>query len=78
MPIGVVRSRELKRSPSRIKRAAANAPVLITEYGKPAYVMLSIEAYRRLIGNTALPAAIEDLDLHYYLFDEPRAPSESE
>ena len=32
------------------KRAAQDGPVFITDRGKPAHVLLSIEAYRRLAG----------------------------
>lgn len=43
-------SREFNRDPSRVKKAAQEGPVFITDRGKPAHVLLSIEEYRRLAG----------------------------
>jgi prevent-host-death family protein len=44
-------SREVNQDLGRAKRAAANGPVIITDRGKPAHVLLSIEDYRRLTGS---------------------------
>lgn len=41
-------SRELNQDIGRAKRAAAQGPVFITDRGRPAHVLLTIEAYRRL------------------------------
>ena len=35
---------------SRVKKAAQQGPVFITEDGKPTHVLLTIEDYRKLIG----------------------------
>jgi hypothetical protein len=35
---------------SRVKKAAQKGPVFITEDDKPTHVLLTIEAYRKLIG----------------------------
>ncbi len=43
-------SRELNQDLGRAKRAARDGPVIITDRGRPAHVLLSIEAYRRLAG----------------------------
>ena len=43
-------SRTFNQDASGAKRAAQNGPVFITDRGKPAHVLLSIEAYRRLTG----------------------------
>ncbi len=43
-------SRQLNQDIARVKRAAKSGPVFITHRGAPAYVLLSIEAYRRLVG----------------------------
>ena len=40
--------REFKRDIGWAKREAERAPVIITDRGKPSYVLLSIEHYRRL------------------------------
>jgi prevent-host-death family protein len=44
-------SMELSRHPQRAMDAALEGPVFITYYGKPAYVLLSIEEYNRLAGS---------------------------
>ena len=51
MTITTVTSRELNHDIARAKRAAKSGPVLITDNGKPAHVLLSIEDYRRLAGD---------------------------
>ena len=42
--------REFNQDTSRAKRAAADGPVFITDRGKPAHVLLSIETYQRIAG----------------------------
>ncbi len=46
--ITTLTSRELNQDITRAKRAARNGPVFITERGKSAHVLLSIEEYQRL------------------------------
>lgn len=41
-------ARELNRDVGAAKRAAASGPVVITDCGEPAYVLLSIEEFHRL------------------------------
>jgi len=41
-------SREFNQDTGRAKKAAENGPVFITDRGRPAHVLLSIEEYRRL------------------------------
>lgn len=48
MSITTVTSREFNQDVSKIKRAAMNGPVFITDRGHPAHVLLSIEEYQRL------------------------------
>ena len=43
-------SRDANQDFSRAKRNAKEGPVIITERGRPANVLLSYEDYRRLIG----------------------------
>lgn len=43
-------SRELNQDVGRAKRAARLGPVFITDRGRPAHVLLSIEDYQRLTG----------------------------
>lgn len=41
-------AREFNQDVSAAKRAAESEPVIVTDRGKPAYVLLSIEEYQRL------------------------------
>jgi prevent-host-death family protein len=50
MTITTLSSREFNQDTSRAKKAASNGPVFITDRGKPAHVLLSIEEYQRLVG----------------------------
>lgn len=73
MTITTLSSRELNQDVGRAKRAAMNGPVVITDRGKPAHVLLSYEEYQRLTGRprTLLEAlsmpGMEDID-----FDPPK------
>jgi prevent-host-death family protein len=66
-------SREFNQDTGRAKKAAAKGPVIITDRGKPAHVLLTFNQYRELSGSSknilellALPG-MEDID-----FDPPR------
>jgi prevent-host-death family protein len=50
MMITTLSSREFNQDASKAKKAAKKGPVFITDRGKPAHVLLSIEDYRRLAG----------------------------
>jgi len=50
MPITTLSSREFNQDTSRAKKAADHGPVFITDRGKPAHVLLSIQEYQRLTG----------------------------
>lgn len=41
-------SREFDHDTSRAKRAATNGPVFITDRGRPAHVLMTIDEYHRL------------------------------
>ncbi len=43
-------SREFNQNPSEAKRAAEGGPLIVTERGEPAFVLLTYDAYRRLSG----------------------------
>jgi prevent-host-death family protein len=73
MTITTLSSREFNQDTGRAKKAALNGPVFITDRGKPAHVLLSIEDYERLAGDRrrisdilAMPG-VEDID-----FNPPR------
>ncbi len=76
MSITTLTSREFNRDTGRAKKAADTGPVVITDRGRPAHVLLRIEDYRRLVGGRrsivellALPGS-EDI--------EPPIPSRSD
>ena len=48
MGMTTINSRTFNQDASGAKRAAQDGPVFTTDRGKPAHVLLSIEAYRRL------------------------------
>jgi len=48
--ITTLSSRELNQDVTRAKKAAKDGPVFITDRGRPAHVLLSIEEYQRLTG----------------------------
>ncbi len=50
MSIHTFSSRDFTRDVSAAKRAAADGPVLITDRGRPAFALLTIEEYYRLTG----------------------------
>ena len=78
MAITTLSSREFNQDASRAKKAAVHGPVFITDRGRPAHVLLSIEGYQRLSGSPrritdalAMPG-VEDVE-----FDPPRVSFQS-
>ncbi len=49
--ITTLSSRELNQDIGRAKKAAKDGPVFITDRGRPAHVLLSIDDYHRLAGD---------------------------
>ena len=73
MTITTVTSRELNHDVGRAKKAAKSGPVFITDRGKPAHVLLSIEDYRRLTGQCrSLAEALSMPGLTDIEFEPPR------
>ena len=77
MSITTVSSKEFNQDVSRIKRAAVNGPVFITDRGHPSHVLLTIEEYQKITGKkesiielVAMPDAAE-ID-----FEQPRLNKE--
>ena len=69
-------SREFNQDASGAKKAAKKGPVFITDRGRPAHVLLSIEEYQKMTGGAAsiidmlaMPGA-ENIE-----FEPPRAES---
>jgi prevent-host-death family protein len=50
MRVTTLSSREFNQDTSRAKQAAKKGPVFITDRGRPAHVLLTIEDYQRLTG----------------------------
>jgi prevent-host-death family protein len=82
VPITKISSREFNQDSARAKKAAKKGPVFITDRGKPAHVLLSIEDYLRLAGVAAnivdelgLPAGVEDVELELPAMRDPAKPA---
>jgi len=62
----ILSSREFNQDSNRAKKAAKTGPVFITDRGKPAHVLLTIEDYRKLAGDqpriTDLLAMTDDVE----------------
>jgi prevent-host-death family protein len=66
-------SREFNQDTSRAKKAAKKGPVFITDRGRPAHVLLSIEQYRKLSGsNENILDQLAMPDAANIEFDPPR------
>lgn len=50
MTITTLSSREFNQDTSRAKKAAKKGPVFITDRGRPAHVLLTIEEFQKLTG----------------------------
>jgi prevent-host-death family protein len=50
MPTTTLTSREFNQDTSRAKKAARRGPVVITDRGKPAHVLMTFQHYERLTG----------------------------
>jgi prevent-host-death family protein len=81
MPISI-NSREFNRDTGGAKKAAEKGPVIITDRGRPAHVLMSIAEYRRLTGGgrkiadlLAMPG-IEDIALEIPAARDPARPAD--
>lgn len=73
MTITTLSSRELNQDVGRAKRAARLGPVFITDRGKPAHVLLSIDEYNRLTGQRkSIADALAMTGMEDIEFDAPR------
>ena len=83
MSITTLSSRELNQDIGRAKRAARDGPVIITDRGKPVYVLLSFDEYQRIIGQQesivdqlGLPPGVEDVEVEFPRSREPARPAD--
>jgi prevent-host-death family protein len=73
MTVTTLTSREFNQDTSGAKKAARRGPVFITDRGRPAHVLLTIEDYRRLAGGTmSLAAALAQTGGADFTFDPLR------
>ncbi|MBN9024906.1 type II toxin-antitoxin system Phd/YefM family antitoxin [Kaistia sp. MMO-174] len=74
MSVTTLTSREFNQDTSRAKKAARAGPVIITDRGRPAHVLLSIEEYRRLTGKgrSVLEALAQTDEASDFEFDPPK------
>ena len=73
MPATTLTSREFNQDTSGAKKAALRGPVFITDRGRPAHVLLTIEEYRRLAGgNMSLAEALAQSGHADFEFEPPR------
>ncbi|MBI2740125.1 MAG: type II toxin-antitoxin system Phd/YefM family antitoxin [Rhodospirillales bacterium] len=73
MTVTTLTSREFNQDTSGAKKAAQRGPVFITDRGRPAHVLLTIEDYRRLTGGTmSLVEAVAQPGAPDFEFEPPR------
>jgi prevent-host-death family protein len=73
MPVTTFSSRDFNQYASEAKKAAEQGPVFITDRGRPAHVLLSIEQYWKLAGGQrTLAQALAQPDAADIDFDPPR------
>lgn len=77
MTITTLSSREFNQDTGKAKKAAALGPVFITDRGKAAHVLLSIEEYQRLTGGRKIADALAMPGLADVEFEPPRVHVES-
>ncbi len=74
MAVTTLTSREFNQDTSGAKKAARRGPVFITDRGRPAHVLLTIEDYRRLTGgDMSLAEALAQPGDANFEFEPPRA-----
>jgi prevent-host-death family protein len=74
MTITTLSSRQFNQDAGKAKKAATAGPVIITDRGRPAHVLLTFDDYKKIAGeqrkiaDLLLMPGVEDIDL-----DIPRA-----
>jgi len=83
MAITRLTSREFNQDTGRAKRAAEGGPVVITDRGRPAHVLLTFEDYESLAGGRGgiidllgEPPGIEAIELEVPAMREPARPAD--
>jgi len=71
MSITTFSSREFNQDTGKAKEAAKAGPVFITDRGRPAYVLLTIEQYHALAGSASVMDLLAMPDAADMDFDAP-------
>lgn len=81
MPVHTFSSRDFTRDVSAAKRAAVDGPVFITDRGRPAFALLKIDDYYRIVGKGE-PTLLDVMDGiaggNQIEFDPPRLNFQSQ
>lgn len=73
MAITTLSSRDFNQDTSRAKQASRNGPVFITDRGRPAHVLITIEEYQKLTGGPmTLADALAQPETADFEFDPPK------
>ncbi len=73
MTVTTMTSRKFNQDTSGAKKAAKHGPVFITDVGRPAHVLLTIDEYQRLTGGRmSLAEALEHKGVEEFDFEPPR------
>lgn len=73
MSITTISSREFNQDAGRAKKAAEKGPVIITDRGRPAHVLLRFEDYQKLLGvGPSLLEALAQKEEGDFDFEPPR------
>ncbi len=73
MSTTTISSREFNQDAGGAKKAAEKGPVIITDRGRPAHVLLTFEDYQKLVGGgKSLLEALGDPDSEDIEFEPPR------
>lgn len=77
MAMTTLSSREFNQDTGRAKNAAKEGPVIITDRGRPAHVLLTYEQYQQLAGTSdsiidllSAPANVAEIELETPRFDD--------
>jgi prevent-host-death family protein len=73
LSITTISSREFNQDAGGAKKAAEKGPVIITDRGRPAHVLLSFEDYQKLLGTgLSLLEALAQKEEGDFDFEPPR------
>lgn len=71
--MSVMSSREFNQDRGKAKKLTENGPVIITDRGKPSYVLLAYDAYAKLTGTGKSIAELLSMDADDDIeFDPPK------